>query len=293
MVRKKLISIDMVFVVLLLHVLIGAAKGSGNLDISGIRLANGTGPFGGRVEVSINGVWGTVCDYSFDMNDANVMCRMINLKATAYVRGAYYGQGTGPIFAQEFKCNGNEQHIKDCEFVENVQCTHARDISIVCTECGEIDIYIGYAKSISKDGRVLSAACRLGFSTSVDTSVCEDGTWSIPSISCTEETPYIRLVNGTGLYDGRVEILVNGTWGTICSTSLSWQDTVTICRTLFGLTAWHRTFYTTSNVYGAGSGPIHLDNLDCDGLKTDLNECTYSLDVSCTDHSGDIAVACN
>jgi hypothetical protein len=54
-------------------------------------------------------------------------------RATAFESSAFYGPGIGPIFAQEFKCNGGESHLKDCEFVPNVECTHDRDISIFCT----------------------------------------------------------------------------------------------------------------------------------------------------------------
>jgi hypothetical protein len=43
----------------------------------------------------------------------------------------------------------------------------------------------------------------------------------------------IRLVNGIGLYDGRVEVLMNGTWGTICGTSFSSYEAGTICKVLF------------------------------------------------------------
>ncbi|XP_053387279.1 deleted in malignant brain tumors 1 protein-like [Mercenaria mercenaria] len=217
-----------------------------------------------------------------------------NDQATAYIKGAFYGRGIGPIFAQKFKCYGNEQHIKDCKFDVNIQCTHARDISIVCTECGKIDISNGYAKSISEDGKVLTAACKTGLRSNIDTSVCEAGIWSVPSIYCTvtADITDIRLVNGIGLYDGRVEVLMNGTWGTICKTSFSVLEAGAICRILFGARHWYRTFYTTSNVYGAGTGPIHIDNLDCKGTETDLNTCTYNPDVSCTNHSRDVAVAC-
>lgn len=50
------------------------------LNVSGIRLVNGSGPYEGRVEVYFRGEWGTICDESFDITDADVMCKMMNLR---------------------------------------------------------------------------------------------------------------------------------------------------------------------------------------------------------------------
>lgn len=53
---------------------------SNTLDINNVRLADGSGSFEGRVEVQIDGVWGTICDYRFDIYDGRTICRTMGLK---------------------------------------------------------------------------------------------------------------------------------------------------------------------------------------------------------------------
>ena len=42
-----------------------------------VRLVDGPVESAGRVEICINGVWGTVCHYGWDNNEARVVCRQL------------------------------------------------------------------------------------------------------------------------------------------------------------------------------------------------------------------------
>ena len=45
--------------------------------------------------------------------------------------------------------------------------------------------------------------------------------------------------------------------------------------------------------FGAGTGPIYLDNVHCSGSENNLTECLHSSNVTCTSgHSEDAGVRC-
>ena len=99
-----------------------------------IRLAGGGRNYG-RVEVYEHGVWGTVCDDTWDMNDANVACRELGYSgATSAPTGAAYGPGSGPILRDHINCQGSEASLLNCP-VDQIgpgHCNHNEDSSVVC-----------------------------------------------------------------------------------------------------------------------------------------------------------------
>ena len=48
-----------------------------NCTTGEIRLTDGTTQYEGRVEVCINGVWGTVCDNGWDTREAYAVCHQL------------------------------------------------------------------------------------------------------------------------------------------------------------------------------------------------------------------------
>ncbi|XP_067878239.1 deleted in malignant brain tumors 1 protein-like [Heterodontus francisci] len=101
-----------------------------------IRLANGNNMCSGRVEVYRDSVWGTVCDNGWDVNAANVVCRVLNCGTALSERtGAYYGEGTGDIWIEGVRCLGTEPALDQCSDspsgVKN--CTHSQDAGVTCS----------------------------------------------------------------------------------------------------------------------------------------------------------------
>ena len=99
-----------------------------------IRLAGGGANYG-RVEIYEYGLWGTVCDDTWDINDANVTCRDLGYSgATSAPTGASYGPGSGPILRHRVYCQGSEASLLNCPFRQDQRrgCSHSKDSSVVC-----------------------------------------------------------------------------------------------------------------------------------------------------------------
>ncbi|KAI8514437.1 scavenger receptor [Branchiostoma belcheri] len=126
-------------------------------DPSRIRLIGGSGPNEGRVEVrpedSMN--WGTVCHNRFNMDDADVVCRMLGYPNATQVRNdAYFGQGTGPIYMDDLRCDGNETSLFSCSYAGWTinDCDHGQDAGVVCrTDSSRIRLV---GRSAPNEGRV-------------------------------------------------------------------------------------------------------------------------------------------
>ncbi|XP_070115809.1 neurotrypsin isoform X7 [Equus przewalskii] len=122
-----------------------------------IRLMDGENKKEGRVEVFINGQWGTICDDGWTDKDAAVICRQLGYKGPAKARTmAYFGEGKGPIHVDNVKCTGNERSLADCikQDIGRHNCRHSEDAGVICD-------YFGKKASVNSNKESLSSVCGL------------------------------------------------------------------------------------------------------------------------------------
>ena len=106
---------------------------------SNIRLVGGRNQYEGRVEVYRGGKWQTICDNSWDIREAEVVCRQLGYGyAILAIRIAAFGQGSGRQWNRYWYCNGNEASLDDCSNRRTTfVCYHYRDASVICSDNGK------------------------------------------------------------------------------------------------------------------------------------------------------------
>ncbi|XP_042186326.1 lysyl oxidase homolog 3B-like isoform X6 [Oncorhynchus tshawytscha] len=148
------------------------------------------------------------------------------------------------------------------------------------------------------------AACPLEFNKGNATGSCKGGMPVV--VSCVPGPQYVhnnglkkklkttstvRLKGGAKLGEGRVEVLRNNEWGTVCDDRWTLLSASVVCRELgFG----SAKEALTGARMGQGMGPIHMNEVLCLGTEKSMWNCGFK-NITSEDcqHVEDAAVRCN
>ncbi|KAM8924063.1 neurotrypsin-like [Pelodytes ibericus] len=195
-----------------------------------VRLSGGSHAGEGRVQVYYKGDWGSVCDDGWTEHNAQVVCRQLGF--------------SGPsTLASKVEFSPGEGFV----YLDDVVCTGFETSLLECAHSswGQHDC------SHSEDVGVK----------------CSNDSNDVVNIPA---GPPVRLMDGENTREGRVEVFLNGEWGSVCDDGWTDNDAVVVCRQL-----GHRGPAKARSMayFGEGQGPIHLDNVECSGSENALAQC--------------------
>ncbi|KAM6997785.1 neurotrypsin [Tautogolabrus adspersus] len=218
-----------------------------------VRLVGGRSHLEGRVEVYHEGEWGSVCDDNWTEVNAQVVCTQLGFSGPAAVSpDGVFEEGQGLIHLDEVQCGGSESLLASCH-------------------------HSGWGQHDCSHNEDVGVRCTMG----------DD---HLQHLSPPDEPP-LRLAAGESRMEGRVEVFINGRWGSVCDDGWNDMNAAVVCRQL-GFTGVAKA--RSMAYFGEGDGPIHLDNVRCSGTETSLGQCvSVGEDAHDCRHSEDAGVICD
>eukprot|EP00118_Oscarella_pearsei_P011365 m.75935 g.75935 ORF g.75935 m.75935 type:complete len:578 (+) comp35963_c0_seq11:708-2441(+) len=227
-----------------------------------LRLSGGDASMAnGRVEVFLEGQWGTICNGEWDIADANVACHQLGFLdgAVSVDLNDHFGKAKLSSWMSKVRCLGNESRLADCYFeIPSIR------------RCGG-------ASGLQNAGLT-----------------CKTTNVSRPTTISGErqkENVTLRLQGGKGPLEGRLEIFRNGKWGTVCRDSWDTKDAKVVCSQLGG---YRPAPYQGSKSKLVGNGIIWMSYVFCSGNELRLDLCDFNGwgRHNCL-HSKDVFVTCS
>nr|XP_014353710.1 PREDICTED: deleted in malignant brain tumors 1 protein-like [Latimeria chalumnae] len=273
-----------------------------------LRLSNGGSRCDGHLEVFYNGTWGRVLDDSWDLNDADVVCRQLGCgSALQAYNSSQYGHGAGPVWLTGVECLGNESALHHCNRppTEHLMLRlvghdgHCRgrvevyyngswgtvcddqwdlcDAEVVCKQLGFGHAITATTLAVFGEGRdpvwLDDMQCRGNESLLWECPLVEWGRHNCKhredaGVVCSEFKE-LKLVSDRHDCAGRVEVFYNGTWGSVCSNNMRAVTIGVICQQI----GCGNTGILDKQFGEEGSGPKWLDSINCLGYESVLWQC--------------------
>ncbi|XP_067362994.1 scavenger receptor cysteine-rich type 1 protein M130-like isoform X2 [Channa argus] len=276
-----------------------------------VRLLNGTSLCSGRLEVKSNQSWSSVCDDDFNLQEAEVVCRHLGCGAPLVFQGGLYGELKASVWSKEFQCEGNESALLDCDSSDSARNTCSPEPDTVrlvkgLSPCaGELEVkQQGQWRKVDDPTsewnlKAADAMCRqMNCGSAVSLGKKWDSmynlVWQIDSdclqsesavrecvftnyissqnillINCSDS---VRLLNGTSLCSGRLEVKSNQSWSSVCDDDFNLQEAEVVCRQL-GCGA---PLVFQGGLYGELKASVWSKEFQCEGNESALLDCDSS-----------------
>ncbi|XP_028654705.1 lysyl oxidase homolog 2b [Erpetoichthys calabaricus] len=220
----------------------------------------------GYVEVKDEGKWKQLCDVNWTQQNSRVICGMFGFPGEKRFNARVYkmfAQRKKPVYwGYSVNCTGNEVHLSSCKMgssvlrKDNVSCERGMPVVVSCIP-----------------GRAFAPTTMSGFRKAF-----------------TQAQPLVRLKGGAIVGEGRVEVLKNGEWGTICDDNWNVISASVVCRELgFG----SAKEALNGARLGQGMGPVHMNEVECSGFEKSITDCYFNKESLGCSHEEDASVRCN
>ncbi|XP_072353865.1 lysyl oxidase homolog 3B-like isoform X2 [Scyliorhinus torazame] len=215
----------------------------------------------GFVEVKYKGHWEKICDNGWNHRNSRVICGMLGFPAERKTNKKFYKmvserrQSTYRVHS--VACAGTEAHFSLCQF----------------------ELVKGNGTARCQGGMPAAVSCVPGPLFSKGRKQMKQ-----PELS-------VRLKAGARVGEGRVEILKDNEWGTVCDDRWNVLSASVVCRELgFG----SAKEALTGARMGKGIGPIYLNEVMCNGFEKSIWDCAAKnfTEDNCK-HTEDAATRCN